>query len=338
MNFSSKSLIKCRKFNSISERRHCHKIILALRDYHFWKRIVNFETMLQPIKSFLLLVVAAILFSKTGLSQKISGRLSFDQAQTIGITISVKSTFSQEAMGQAIDFLVDARGYHTYKVTNSTDDNTTLHHEMKRVSFNFEGGGQKRSFDSENKKDIDGMFGTPIKEMLAKTYDMVIDRTGKTLLVQPENIQLSKADDRLVIVTNMLKDITSIVYPPKKNEASFFMVLPGKEVGIGDAWSESGEDAGGKYNTTYTLSAITDTTVIVALKGSSTTITKAEVMGTETSTKMNNSYTGNIILDRSTAIMKEKTIAINSTGTTEMMGGSIPVTSKTTITVRTAKN
>jgi hypothetical protein len=218
-------------------------------------------------------------------------------------------------------------------VTNATDNNSTLHHDVKRVLFNFDGMGQKRSFDSDNKKDLDGLFGATVKDILGKAYDMIIDPAGKTLLVKPEKIELAKIDDRLGIVLNLLKDVTNVVYPPKKNDASFFKVLPETEVGLGESWTESGADSIGMFKTTYTLSAITDSTIIADIKGQSATVTKAEMMGMQTSTTMNNAYTGKVIIDKVTGVIREKTITTVSNGSTEAMGGTMPVTSKTTIII-----
>src|SRR5262245_2203874 len=89
-------------------------------------------------------------------SQKIAGKIVFQQGQTIGISVELKTTVSQEAGGQAIDFTADGTAFHTFKVTNATENNNTLHHDVKRLAFHFDGMGQKRSFDSDNAKDMDG--------------------------------------------------------------------------------------------------------------------------------------------------------------------------------------
>jgi hypothetical protein len=285
------------------------------------------------MKKIVFIIFIALFSSVTGFSQKVSGKLIFQQGQTIGIKMELKTTVSQEAGGQAIDFTANGTAMHSYKVTNATDDNSTLHHDVKRIIFNFDGMGQKRSFDSENKKDLDGFFGPPVKDILSKSYDMIVDPTGKVLMIKPEKIDLAKTDNRLEIVLNMLKDVTNVVYPPKKNEASFFKVLPATTVGLNESWTESGEDANGKFTTIYTLSALTDSTMIADFKGNSVTSVKGEMMGMQTSTTMNNAYTGKVILDKATGIMREKTITTISNGTTEAMGGTMPVTSKTTIVI-----
>lgn len=279
-------------------------------------------------------ILIAILVYLPALSQKVSGKLQFQQGQTVGITVDLKTTASQEAGGQAIDFTVNATALHQFKVTNTTDDNSTLHHEVKKITFLFNGMGQKRAFDSGNPKDLDGMFGKPVKDILSKSYDMIIDPAGKTLLVKPEKIELTKWDDRAAIVLSMLRDITAVVYPPKKNESSFFKILPDKETTINESWTENGVDSNGIFKTTYTLSSITDSTIVVDIKGTSSFVTKAEMMGMATSTTMNNTYTGTAIIDKATGIIREKKIDTTSSGSTEVMGGSVPVHSKTSIVIK----
>ncbi|MEQ1678403.1 MAG: hypothetical protein ABL876_17035, partial [Chitinophagaceae bacterium] len=66
----------------------------------------------------------------SGFGQQVAGKLKFEQGQTFEITLQIKTTIAQEAGGQAIDFNVDASGTHSYKVTNVTPDNTTLHHQV----------------------------------------------------------------------------------------------------------------------------------------------------------------------------------------------------------------
>ena len=153
--------------------------------------------------------------------------------------MKVKTTVAQQAMGQAIDFNVDATGNHSYKVTNTTEDNSTLHHQVQRISFSFDGMGQKMNFDSNDEKDMNGPFGKPIKEMLEKTYDIIIDPAGKTLMAMPEKIELAETDNQMAIITSMLKDVIDLVQPPQKGKPSFFKILPDSETGKGDTWTTS---------------------------------------------------------------------------------------------------
>ncbi|MBL7723701.1 MAG: hypothetical protein JNK27_06110 [Chitinophagaceae bacterium] len=269
------------------------------------------------------------------LAQRSDGRLKFQQGQIFEIILQTKTTIAQQAMGQAIDFNVDATGTHAYRVTNTTDDNHTLNHTVKRITFLFDGMGQKLSFDSDIPKDMNGQFGKPVKEMLEKKYDMIIDPYGKVLMTMPDSFASSLNDSRMAIITSMMKDVVEIVQPPKKGKGSVFRVIPEKEggVGVGDSWTESGETVTEKFDITYVITAITDTTIAVDFTGGSTTIMKAEMMGNETTTTMQNKSTGKITLDKVTGIIREKTITTDSNGNTETPFGTLPVISKTITTV-----
>ncbi len=193
--------------------------------------------------------------------------------------------------------------------------------------------GRQISFDSDNEKDMAGQFGEPIRNILNKKFDVTIDSNGNVLSVRPEKTDTVKADDRLITVLNMLKDITDVVYPPKKGEPVFFKILPAGEIAEGESWTDSLEHENNKFKTTYTLSGITDSTITVDFKGISTTVTKAIMTGRETVTTLNNTSSGTIILDKATGIIKEKTITTESNGNTEAMGGTVPVNAKTSIII-----
>lgn len=262
-------------------------------------------------------------------AQTASGKLKFEQGQRIDIVLDVKSNISQQAMGQSIDFSANATANHSYKATNVTDETITLNHQVDIITFYFDGWGQKINFNSGSEKDMKGMFGKPMKDILDKKFSIIIDSTGNTRMAIPEKVSLAATDSRMAVFASLLKDVTNLVQPPARGSASFFKILPTGETAIGTNWTESTEEENNKSEITYTLKAITDTTYVIDFTGTSFTATKAEVMGQETVTTMNNKHSGKIIADKTTGIIKEKTITTESTGSTDGPFGSLPVTSKT---------
>jgi hypothetical protein len=278
-------------------------------------------------------LIGSLFIVSSAMGQKASGKLKFEQGQNLEVNMNVKTSFAQEAMGQAIDFHVNGSAVHNYKVTNATEDNSTLRHEMKRINFQFDGMGQKVSFDSDIQKDMDGRMGKPMKDLLEKKYDAIIDPNGKVLMVNPEKFAPGTIDDRMRIVMDMLQEMLGVVEPPKKGEGSFFRVLPENEAAIGESWSESGETEKGPFTNTYTLAGINDSTVVVNFTGTSTITRKADMMGMETTTTLNNKTTGTIILDKTSTIVRQKNLVTETNGSTQVMGNSLPVTSKTTTVI-----
>jgi hypothetical protein len=56
-------------------------------------------------------------------------------------------------------------------------------------------------------------------------------------------------------------------------------------------------------------------------------------MGTQASIKSDDKVTGQVIIDRATGLLKQKTATMNTNATMEAQGMTIPSTGKTTITV-----
>jgi hypothetical protein len=274
-----------------------------------------------------------IMFPFTGFCQSSRVPLTFGQGQRIEVSLQVTSTIAQQAMGQAIDFGIDATGDHSFTVTNATEDNTTLHHDVNRLRFLFDGMGQKRIFDSNEEKDMNGMFGKMAKDVLDRSYDMVIDPRGQVLMVLPETIVLEETDSRMAIVRNMLSDVLNIVYPPKKNEPGFFHIFPADSIFTGLAWTRSQEDSTGKLQELFRVTGITDSTIVIDYSSESVSVTKAEMMGNFVVTTMNHKSAGTMEVDRSTGILRSKKIKTESHGSSEAPFGTIPVTSKTVTVV-----
>lgn len=256
-----------------------------------------------------------------------------EQGQVFNIEVDVKNNITQQAMGQAIDFTVDGRAFHNYKVTNASDDFYTLHHEARRMSFQFNGMGAKRSFDSDNKKDISGQFGEPVKKLLERKYDLIIDPAGMVMKANPETFPAEQNDDRLVIVLNMLKDLTSVTEPAKKGEASFFAILPARAPVVGDTWKTQTASANESSVTNYKITAVEDSTVTVIFETNGKSSAKAQVMGMESVTNLSSVTTGTILINRQTGILREKKSEMVSTGTAEMMGNTTPVNAKTSVKI-----
>jgi hypothetical protein len=165
--------------------------------------------------------------------------------------------------------------------------------------------GRKSSFDSDNKKDISGQWGEPVKKMLAKKYDMVMDPAGKVMKVNPESFPADQTDERLVLVMNMLKDLTTVTEPPKKGEAGFFQVLPEKTPVEGDTWTSQSAIGEDLSTTSYKILSITDSLITIGIQTNGKSKTRAEIMGMESVTILTSITTGTILVNRQTGIIRE---------------------------------
>lgn len=268
-----------------------------------------------------------------GMGQKVAGRLRLVEGTTIPVRIELKNTVTQQAADQVIQFSVSGVADHSYQVIKNTPDNATLRHSIQHISFNFEGMGQRKSYDSDNPNDINEQFGPSMSDILNRTYEMVIDTNGKTLLANPGSIQLQKPTEKFATIATLIRDMTAIVYPPRKEANSFFRVLPSHEVGVGDTWVMTTDTENEQSSTTYTLAAITDSTIIVNYRTTASFTSNDEIMNMPATTKLNSTAIGNITLDKTTKLIREKTASIESRGNTQAMSTTMPINTHTIITI-----
>lgn len=267
-----------------------------------------------------------------------------EKGQIILVRTEMNNNSFQTAGAQVINFKVNGTAIHRYTVTNVTSDQTTLHHEMLEILFSFEGMGQKKNFDSKNEEDMKGPFGAYFKDLLSRVYDIIIDTNGQTRSWSAYADPTPKPDDNIITIIDMLKPLTQLASlssvpatstSPLPNNG-FFSILPvdpfphSPELKYvpSKTWEYSVDGENEKSKTIYTLISFTDSTILVDFLRIGTTHFKSERMGRITSTNLNIEEKGKIIADRKTGILKELTSTTDSNGTTEAMGGTVPVNGK----------
>lgn len=276
-----------------------------------------------------LIIVSGIVL--TGNSQKVSGKLLFQQGQQLDINTTIKSKIETEAMGQVMVTTSNGSVSEFFKVTNATDDNFTLHHENKRFTTHVEAMGQVLTMDTDNEKDMKKEELQPLKKLKDQKYDMIIDPSGKVLMAKTIGEPVGSA----ALDNPAVKDLLSGTRIPAKDAASLFSILPANEVGVGDTWSDSTISENNKTYNDYTVTSITDAIIEIKVNTRGNNSSKAEMMGNELLIVNNVTGEGKITLDRKTGILINKTLEQSTTGTVEVtaMGMKLPSSSKSTITV-----
>lgn len=278
----------------------------------------------------LFLVLTGILSSH---AQKVSSFPLFEAGKKLTIQMEIKNTLAQQAGGQTIDFSAAGQITHYYSVMGTASGQTTLLHGLEKINIQFQGMGQKKSFDSENKMISDDPLDKQLEEILSRKFEIIIDSTGRIIRSNPEKIELSSKEESQLITAIMLKDLTSIVQPPSKGSTSFFSVLPAYPVGMGDTWTDFVRKGNEQFLTSYTLSAISDSAFIIDFKTISSATINTEMMGQHAATMLNSTATGQIIIDKTTGLPLRKTSLIESNGTTEALGGKVPIRGRTEVTI-----
>ena len=271
------------------------------------------------------------------IAQKYTSRIVMEPGAVYEVHTEVKNLLAQQANGMSFDFNLDGAAVSQYTVTNTGDENISLRHKMQRISYLFDGMGSSMNFDSDNEKDLQREFARPLRDMLSKSYDLIIDTLGKTLLVLAPSAAPSAGDDQFRLISGLLGDIGTAALPPQKGDPTLFMCWPGGEMAVGESWTIAKNDENDNYQTVYTLAAVSDSTFTIDFVGNGNKRIENEMRGMQMTVNMKTATNGKIVVDRATGIIREKNTTTESAGTSEMMGSSIPVSGKTTTVVRVVK-
>jgi hypothetical protein len=260
--------------------------------------------------------------------------LRVGNVKTIDIAMHLDGSVTQQAGTQAIDFKTEAQINHRYQVVSRVNDATTLRHEITYARIDLDGMGQKHSYDSKSKKDNDHLLSSRFNEIISRKFDIIIDSTGSSNPVKTAVSDSTGNEEPFSILSVLFRDVSNIAYAPKKTEPGFFKILPEKPVNVGEAWTDSVDNASGKLTTTYTLREVTDSLIKIDFRGQSFSVYKASMMGVPTTIILNGNSSGFITIDSQTGLIRSKETTTEFSGNTEAMGNTTPVTAKTVLKLR----
>lgn len=273
------------------------------------------------MKTLLLLLLAFTTYFSS--AQEISNKLVFSKGQKIEIEMKINSSI--QSMGATT---VDATITRILDVQDLVNGNAVIEHKIGRIQANVVSMMGNESFDSENESDMKGSVGKKLEKSLKNKYTMTVDGTGRVVSVRKDdgNPNTEAGTPEPNLLGTLLAGVVDGIEVPEIGSSTEFRILPDEKVKQGDTWTDT--SAGKKV--VYTLSGITDSTILIAFTEEVKINRTEEMMGMEIKISSNEKTTGNITLNRATGLLKNKTANTETEGNTEMMGQTVPMTSSST--------
>ena len=273
-------------------------------------------------KAFLAIATFTALVSS---AQKVSNKLTFSKGQKLEVVTNT-NVQAESMMGPASGTISFAD---VYAVNDITENAASLTRTPKHVKIAFRSGSQEMKLDSDNPKDLSGPLGDPVKEIMSLKPEFTIDAAGKVMSVKKDEKKKEDVAEGGMLAM-LMPGMNMATARPKEGNASIFQVLPNREVGVGDTWTDSVEADGNKSVTFYKVKEITDKEVVLDFQATGSSVSTQSMMGQ--TIKMNGSTkgTGSVILDKTTGIIKQKTITSTSETAMNFGGQEITTTGKTT--------
>jgi hypothetical protein len=274
------------------------------------------------------LLTALCLMTIQTIAQNSVGKIILTKGQKIEIKNDTKSVISQEMMGQAIEITVDANMVHQLEVKDKMSNSYLISSTLTKMTTNGSAMGQEMKFDSDKKEDMESETGKLMKDQLNVTKEIEISEMAKVIKSATKAAPAAPSGKMMDMINNM----TGGYIDESNGASSAFEIIPaGKK--IGDFWSDSTIIGDIKTYNSYTLKSINNNIATLELKGKQVINKKMEQQGMEINIKMEAKISGESIVDINTGLLQQKTTLTDGNGSAEVMGQSIPMSSKiTTIT------
>jgi hypothetical protein len=228
-------------------------------------------------------------------------------------------------MGQAIEITVDANMVHQIEVKDKMPHSYLVTSTLTKFSTNGSAMGQEMKFDSDKKEDMESESGKLMKGQLNVSREVELNETAKVIRKEKKSSPPISGGQLM----DMLNNMTGGDVDESFGAGSAFEVIPaGKKAG--DTWSDSTASGDSKTYNYYTLKSVNGNNANIQISGKQIISKKMEQQGMEINVKMEAVISGEGTVDINTGLLQQRTTTMDGTGTAELMGQRIPMSSKTT--------
>jgi sporulation protein YlmC with PRC-barrel domain len=266
-------------------------------------------------------------------AQTLNRKVVLSQGQQIERVADVKMNFSMDMMGQSIDMNMSNGTTSLVEVKTASAKENALTSTVKRILMTLNGMGQEMTYDSDKKEDADSEIGKKMGEMVGKTTNLKVDGKGT----------ITASDDTTSVLANSANGFMSmagnIANAGNKVGNVYDLVanLPEKAIKAGDTWADSTASGQNKSATNYTVLEVKGGEATIGMDGTIAQSGETETNGMTVHLNLSGKSKGQYIMDVATGLVKKRTVAMDATGTMDVMGQSVPFTMKMNMTEDVAK-
>lgn len=246
-----------------------------------------------------------------------------------GQKIIITSTVSQDIDMGVGQMKNSTSSTSSLEVKNTDAANFDVVYKLEKIKLSVDGMGQQQSYDSEKPEDKDSELGKSIADKLGQEVKLKLNKSTGKAVAEKNNA----ADEQKEDADNPLGGLAEMFGASETEsavaESAVFVIPAGKKVG--DSWSDSvnvKESMKGIKN--YTIKSINGDEATVSLFSKLEGTNKVELQGMELDINLSAKTEGELLVNTKTSLLKKSSRVADITGTMDVMGQSMPLTSKMT--------
>lgn len=271
------------------------------------------------MKQFLLPLV--LLMCLTAGAQKIN----LTKGKQITITATANQEMEMSSMGMLMKNNSSSTAVVEVKGSDNTNYNTT--YKLTRMKISMDVMGQQNSYDSEKPEDKTTEIGKSVEGKIGQELKVLVDKnSGRSKLEKTD--ETKKEEPAPENPFQGLMENFGGTDEGATVETAFFIVPAGKKVG--DVWMDSVTNNKMKEVKTYTIKSLNGNEASINLFSRMEGTSSVEAQGMQMDITISAKTEGVINVDVKNSLVKKRTSVSDITGTIEMMGQSMPLTSKVT--------
>src|SRR5690349_11405587 len=270
------------------------------------------------MKRIKIILPAALFFVTASTIAQTKSKLKLPENKKYQVVNTLQSNSTTNIQGQSMESAVNVSFTYDIEVKGKSGSDYNLSSTISKLTNNMTMMGQEIKFDSENKEDMDGPFGSALKDFIGKPKAMKMDASGKVTFDEKDTA-MSEIAKQLHLTQNAVG--TQLA----------FLALPEKAK-VGATWTDKTDNEGISKTTNYTIQNITGNIATVSFESVDSVATSMEENGMEISVKTSGKSSGEEKVDLKTGVIQSGTTKADATGTVSAMGQEFPMSTKITST------
>lgn len=253
-------------------------------------------------------------------------QIKLDKGQRITIT----STVSQDMdMGMGMQMKNSSNTTSVLEVKDADSKNYNTVYKLTKLNMTFDGMGQQQSYDSEKATDKDSELGKSVGDKIGKEVNVTIDKNTGEITTEKKAEPEKDDEDEDNPLAGMMDMFGAKESETAITESVFFLIPAGKKVG--DSWSDSvNVKESMKGIKTFTLKAINGNEATIALFSKIEGKQNVEMQGMQIDINISAKTEGEMLVNTKTSLVKKSSRVADISGNMDLMGQSMPLTSKMT--------
>lgn len=268
------------------------------------------------MKKIQILLAASICFSTTSLLAQKSTSLKLPANKTYQVVNILETNSSTDVQGQKMESTANVTSTYSIEVKGKAGDNYNLSSTLSHINMSMSMMGQDIKFDSDSTNDMNGEFGTALKDYINQPKALQMDNSGK-VSTDSKDTSLNDLAKRLHLAQSGFG--TQLAFLPLPANAK-----------VGDSWKENLNSDGMSRTTNYTIKDISGNIATISFNTIDSVTTTLEQNGMEIATKTTGKSEGEEKVDLKTGVVQSGTSKGDASGTVTAMGQDFPMSTKIT--------